>query len=98
VLVGVSADSKDGYYDLYPVGSIELTTGKHIIKTVFPKGGLTFNALEIISLNILESAPEETSNVITAPAPDTGDINNFIFIIFGFINIIFIFAGKRKNR
>ena len=73
VFAGESDDSTTEWvYELYPVESIDLTVGTHVIKTVFPKGGLLFSALEIVSENIPEPVSEETPNIIEQ-SPKTGD-------------------------
>ena len=86
VFVGASADSASNYYDLYPVGGIDLTVGAHIIKTVFPKGGVLFSALEV-------TLSSETPNVVSS-VPDTGDTGIIIFIL-AILSSIIIFISKK---
>ena len=93
VFVGASADSASGYYELYPVsGNIDLPIGTHIIKTVFPKSGVTFSALEVISLKA-----NETPNFISS-APDTGDDAIYVLsYLIIFIVLSLVFSLKKLN-
>lgn len=80
-----SYDAKNWFYDIYPAGSIDLTAGTHVIKTVFPKGGVLFSALEIIP-DIIETAPV------------TGDIGTgiIIFMILLLLPSVILFASVKK--
>ena len=74
-----------------------MTTGAHIIKTVFPKGNVLFSALEVASSGMPEPAPKETP-VIIAPtvAPKTGD-NMMIMLAVMMLAVIVLYKKTIKN-
>lgn len=72
-LVGASENAKNvdwQSYDLYSVGETEITSGRHIIKTVFPLGAVNFAALEVTRTGDMTPTETEAPPADEAPADD----------------------------
>ena len=71
--VGESPNSNKGgwqAYELYDVGEIEMTSGRHIIKAEFPSGNMNFSALEVTRTGDMEVATEAPTEEEAAPPAD----------------------------
>ena len=92
VLIGASSPSlKRGWqaYDLFPVAAVDLTAGTHIIKALFPSGGMNISAIEVNSGGVLAPEPDaakpapkpEPAPTPTTPAPKVGDSGVMIIVL-----------------